>query len=265
MEKELKVKALVLREVQIGEADKILTLVCEDVGRIDVSAKGVRSLKSPHMAATQIFAYSSFVLRQGKKYYYIAESELIEPFFGLRSDIDRLSLASYLADVALDLIPEGTEDNDILRLTLNAFYAMSERKSIPLRQIKGAYEFKVADLSGFCPDLGCCLRCGLAQHKEMYLDVMNGGIVCGDCKTPVMLEAARVDDGTAIIHLKLSQAVLAALRYISMTDERRFLGFSLHDEDMRLFSQVCEKYLLDHLEHGFHSLDFYKSMLLEDI
>ncbi len=264
MEKELKVKGLVLREVQIGEADKILTLVCDGVGRVDVSGKGVRSLRSPHMAATQIFAYSSFVLRKGKKFYYIAESELVEPFFGLRSDIDRLSLASYIADVALDLIPEGTSDDGLLRLTLNTFYALSEKKQIPFRQIKGAFEMKAADIAGFCPDLGCCLRCGTDYHKEMYLDVMNGGIVCGDCRTPLILENARIDDGTAMIHLKLTSAVLASLRYIITTDERRFLSFTLPDEELRIFGDVCERYLLDHLEHGFHSLDFYKSMLLEN-
>jgi len=264
VEKELKVRGLVLREVQIGEADKILTLVCDGIGRIDVSGKGVRSLRSPHMAATQIFAYSSFVLRKGKKFYYIAESELLEPFFGLRSDIDRLSLASYLADITLDLIPEGTADDELLRLTLNAFFALSERKNVPMKQIKGAFEMKSADLAGFCPDLGCCLRCGTAEHKEMYLDVMNGGIVCGDCKTPVVLENARTDSGVAMIHLRLTPAVLAALRYVITADEKRFLSFSLPDDEIKIFGDVCERYLLDHLEHGFHSLEFYKSMILEN-
>ncbi len=263
MDKELKVRGLLLREVQIGEADKILTLICEGIGRVDVSGKGVRSIRSPHMAATQIFTYSSFVLRKGKKFYYIAESELLEPFYGLRSDIDRLSLASYIADVVLDLTPEGTVDDDLLRLALNSFYAMSEKKNISLRQIKGAFEMKAADLAGFCPDLGCCLRCGISSHKEIYLDVMNGGIVCADCRTPLILENARVDDGTAMIHLKLTPAVLAALRFVSTSDERHFLSFTLSDTELKLFGDVCEKYLLDHLEHGFHSLDFYKSMLLD--
>ena len=108
MDNELKVKGLLLRDVRVGEADKILTLICEDVGRIVVSGKGVKSLRSPHMPATQIFTYSSFVLRKGRKYYYIVESELHEAFSGLRSDIDRLSLASYMADVLLDLCPEFT-------------------------------------------------------------------------------------------------------------------------------------------------------------
>ncbi len=264
MENELKVRGLVLREVHTGEADKILTVVCEGIGIITVSGKGVRSLRSPHMVSTQIFTYSSFVFRRGKRYYYISESELIDAFFGLRSDIDRLSLASYIADIALDLLPEGTVDDDLMRLTLNTFYALSVKKDIPLKQIKGAYEMKAADLAGFCPDLGCCRRCGNVSHKEMYLDVMNGGLVCGDCRTPVILENARTESGTSMIHLKLTGTVLAALRYVTSSDEKRFLSFALPEDELKLFCDVCERYLLDHLEHGFHSLEFYKSMILEN-
>jgi len=264
VEKELKCRGVVLREVKTGEADKILTLVCEGIGRVDVTGKGVRSLKSPHMASTQIFAYSSFVLRRGKRYYYIAESELIEPFFGLRSDLDRLSLGAYIADVTLDLVPEGVVDDTILKLTLNTFFALSEKKDIPLKQIKGAFEMQAAVLGGFCPDLSNCMRCGRSTHREMYLDVMNGGLVCGDCVTPMKLESLSEDGGIAMIHLKLSDAVLAALRYVTISDERRFLSFTIDKSELRLFAKVCEKYLLDHLEHGFHSLEFYKSMLVEE-
>lgn len=263
MERELKCRGIVLREVKTGEADKILTLMCEGVGRVDVSGKGVRSLKSPHMASTQIFAYSSFVLRQGKRYYYIAESELAEPFYGLRCELDRLSLGAYIADVVLDLLPEGVVDDVLLRLCLNTLYALSERKNVPVTQIKGAFEMQAAVLAGFCPDLSFCRRCGRESHREMYLDVMNGGLVCGDCRTPMALEEAAEDTGTAQIYLRLSDAVLAALRYVTLSDERRFLSFNIDKSELRAFGNVCERYLLDHLEHGFHSLEFYRQILTE--
>lgn len=262
MEKELRTTALVVRETALGEADKILTLICAGVGRIDVSAKGVRSLRSPHMAATQIFAYSRFLLKRGKRYYYIAESELIEPFFGLRSDLDRLSLAAYIADIMCDIMPEELVDDDILRLGLNAYFALSEKKDVDARKIKAAFEFKVADLAGFCPDLSACLRCGIDTHPKMYLDVMNGGLVCSDCKTAFTLEQSAEDTGTAVIQLPLSDEILAALRYIAEADEKRFLSFRIAGDALPRFAAVCERYLLDHLGHGFRSLDFYRSVVV---
>lgn len=262
MDKELRTTGLVVRETSLGEADKILTLICAGVGRIDVSAKGVRSLRSPHMAATQIFAYSSFILRRGKRYYYIAESELIEPFFGLRSDLDRLSLAAYVADVLCDVMPEELVDDDILRLGLNTYFAISEKKDTDLRKIKAAFEFKIADLAGFCPDLSCCRRCGITDGVGMNLDVMNGGLVCSDCKRAAALEESAEDTGTAVIQLPLTDHVLAVLRYITSVDEKRFLSFRIPEEELPGLAFVCERYLLDHLGHGFHSLDFYKSILV---
>ena len=262
MRDSIKVSGLVVREVKTGEADKLLTLICNGIGRIDVSGKGVRSLKSPHITTAQLFAYGTFVLSRGKKYYYISESELIEPFFGLRSDIERVSLAAYLADILCDLSPEGIEDESLLRLTLNAYYALSEKKDIPLPKIKSAYEFKAACIAGFCPDLSVCSRCGCDERTKMYLDVMNGGLVCDGCKTAVALENEIGETGTAIIHLPVSRGALGALRYIAESDEKRFLSFSTDAADEKLLSGITERYLTEHLEHGFHSLDFYKSLII---
>ena len=62
MAERITVHGLCVRETEIGEADKIITLVTMEYGRLSVSGKGVKSLKSRHMAATQPFAYSLFTL-----------------------------------------------------------------------------------------------------------------------------------------------------------------------------------------------------------
>ena len=71
MSDRITVHGLCVRETETGEADKIITLVTEEQGRMSVSAKGVKSLKSRNMAATQPFCYSLFTLKKYKKYYYI--------------------------------------------------------------------------------------------------------------------------------------------------------------------------------------------------
>ena len=43
---QIRVRGLVVRETQTGEYDKILTVITEEMGRISVSGKGVRSLIS---------------------------------------------------------------------------------------------------------------------------------------------------------------------------------------------------------------------------
>ena len=76
-------------------------------------------------------------------------------------------------------------------------------------------------------------------------------------------EAAAPDsDGTARYYMFLTPGVLAAMRYLAETPVNRFLSFSLQEDDVHLFAQACEKYLLHHIEHSFSTLGFYKSLLL---
>ncbi|MBR2848195.1 MAG: DNA repair protein RecO [Clostridia bacterium] len=260
---QISIRGLVVRETPVGEYDKLLTVITEEMGRIVISGKAVRSLKSKHMAATQLFCYSNFILRKSRGYYYISDSALTESFFGLRTDLDRLSLASYLCDVAAEMAVEGIGDEELLRLTLNTLYALANHKHIPLAQVKAAFELRSAAIEGFLPNLTACDVCGADPESvpKLSLDVMNGRLLCGDCLRNVRHTDDLVDEGTAHIYLRLTPAVLKAMRYTVESPVGKFLSFTLAESDMPIFSKVCEKYLLNHIEHGFYTLDFYKSLL----
>lgn len=253
-------RGLCVRETDIGEADKIITLVTMEYGKISVSGKGVKSLKSRHMAATQPFCYSSFVLRKSKKYYYIEESELIESFYSLRGDLDRLSLAAYICDVCADVSVENSADPELLRLTLNSLYALN--KGCEARKVKAAFELRCASVIGFCPELSACDVCGQTDG-EMYIDIMNGRLLCKKCKPRAEREAEMTEDGErARLYMLIPSDTLRAMRYIVSAESGRFLSFNLDEDGMYQLGSVSEKYLTNHLEHGFYTLDFYKSIMI---
>lgn len=257
---EIIVHGLVVRETDLNDYDKLLTVITEELGKIYVTGKGVRSLKSKHLSSTQLYSYSIFVVKK-RKYYYIADSELKEAFFELRTDLERLSLCAYIADIAAEMTVENMPDVPLLRLTLNAFYAIARGKH-PLSKIKAAYELKAAALEGVCPDLVACTVCGKFEGQSMYLDVMNGRLVCPSCRVAYEREKHFTqDDETADIYLKISPAVLDAMRYIAYSDQKKMLSFLLEEEMLDELSHVCEKYLVNQLEHSFSSLDFYKSII----
>ena len=258
---QIRVRGVVVRETQSGEYDKILTVITEEMGRISVSGKGVRSLKSKHMPATQLFCYSSFVLRKSHGYYYISDSALMESFFDLRLDLNKLALASYLCDVAAEMAVEGVGDEELMQLTLNTLYALANKKQLSLTQIKAAFELRCASVEGFRPNLSSCDVCEAGEDKKFYMDVMNGRILCSDCLHKIRHTDDLVDDGTAHIYLRLTPAVLEAMRYTIYAPANRYLSFTLSEDEMKLYASVCEKYLLNHIEHGFYSLEFYKSLL----
>ena len=255
---EITVTGLVVRETPLDEYDKLITVVTHELGKITIKGKGVKSLKSKHVSTTQLYSYNTYVLRK-RKYYYIVDSEHKESFFGLRTELARLALAAYIADICADMAAEENPDEPILRLTLNALYALSQGKYTPSK-VKAAFELKSAALSGLCPDLVACCVCGCYEADAMYLDVMNGKIVCPKCRGAYVRGKLIDEDATADIYIKLSPAVLEAMRYIAYSDQKKMLSFSLDDEDMTELSRACEKYLINQLENDYYSLDFYKKV-----
>lgn len=257
---ELKSSALVIREKQLGEADKLLTVLTPHYGKLTVSGKGVASLRNRHMAACQMFCYSDYVFRKTKKYYYIADSDTQDCFFDIRFDVLKVALATYMCDIACDLSIEDVEDEELFRLMLNSLYALSYKKKLSIEHIKAAFEFRAAVQGGFLPILDCCGACGREVDEDFVVfDVMNGMYRCSHCTS--IIERQETDSGgTAQIYHRLNRTVLAALRFIAEAPLGKYLSFSIPDEDEALLGLFTESYLTSHFEHPFASLKYYKDI-----
>ncbi len=258
----IRTRGLIIRETDVSDYDKMMTVLTPDYGKISVFGRGIKRYTSPYFHAAQLFCYSDFLLYAKKQYYILNECECVESFFSLRDEIGALSLATYLADIAGDICLEGENEADMLQLTLNALYCLL-RKSKPEYIIKGAYEFRAAAIAGFLPQIGACAGCGCETGDPyMYLDVMNGLLYCERCyRAADFLSEAPGHEGTARIIRRLPPGVLAALRYIITTRAAKQFSFILKAEAAAPFSEVCETFLLSHLGHGFSTLSFYKEIL----
>ena len=234
---------LVVREYELGEHDKMLTLLTPAYGRIPVIAKGARSLRNKYMTPARLFTYANYELHRRGDMTWLRSAEIIEPFPQLEREITRLYLAQYLADLACELSGEGEPAVDILRLTLNSLYAVC-RGVKDQRLIKGTFEWRAAGYSGYLPELGDCHVCGAADARSKddggicYLDVMNGALMCASCAAGRMERDSALppgaipvdDDGVRSILLPLDRAVIAAIKYVLEALPERMFAFSLSNE-----------------------------------
>ncbi len=255
---------LVLRVHGLGENDKLLILLTPLQGRITVKVKGGRSLRCGSLPATQLFAYGNYEINHRSGYKWLRSAAAERQFTKLCSSLENISLASYFAEVAENLSDENEPAEDMLRLTLNSFYALENEKKPP-KQIKAAFELRAAALEGYLPDLDACRGCLKEDAEVMYLDVMNGRLLCADCMHKAALAAWRdqaksEDIREAQIQLPMSPSVLHAVRYVIHAEPSRFLAFSLSDDELDGFVKVAETYLLNHLGRGFDTLEFYKML-----
>ena len=92
-------RALVLRQVPYKEADKILTVLTEDAGKLTVKAAGALRKGSRLGAAAQALCYSEMTLFENAGRWNINEAETLEQFLPLRADLSALSLGAYFAEM----------------------------------------------------------------------------------------------------------------------------------------------------------------------
>ena len=259
---EIKVNGLVLFDREIGENDKLLTILTEHYGKLFVIAKGVKSIKNRNMCCSHIFCYASFGIRRKGNYYYLVDSELIENFFSVRNDILKLTLASYVCDVVNHVAQEGVAEDEILRLALNTIYAISQNK-YELETIRAAFQLRIVSEIGMSPDVYTCSKCGCENSLSGYLDLVDGVIVCDECRKNYFAveENSFTERGLQKPIALFSRAVLDAVKYIVTSDVKRFLSFNLEGDEWKLFYDLSEKFLLNQLERSFYSLEFYKTLM----
>lgn len=247
-------KGIVLREVTVGEADKLLTVLTPDLGRITVRCRGVRTLKSRRFAAAQLYVYSELQLSEKDGLYAMEEGEVIESFFGIRSRLEAIACAGYFAELLSTVTVEGEGDEEIMRLFLNALYYLANRSEISVTLPKAVFEARLVSLLGMMPDLSACSECGVGIGKG-WLDVAGGVAICADCA----LKETLVDGERILLPMDAHTARLFS--FVCTCESKRIFAFHAEESVFESFSRVAERYLLYHLGRRFDTLTFLHSIL----
>lgn len=243
---QLTTEGIVIRETPSGDDHRLLTILTKEKGVITAYAKSARRIKSSLAAGTELLTHSSFVLFKNRDRYMVDRADVENIFFGIRQDIEKLALASYLAQLCSQLVSEEDIPNsDYLRLMLNSLY-MLDRGQRNIWQIKPLFELRIMSMSGYMPDLVQCRSCGCFEGEQMFFMPRSGELSCQGCLTPANILPIRVPKG-----------VLAAMRYIIYSDFDKLFNFSLPQEGLWQLSAISQKYVLEQLERSLPSLDFF--------
>jgi len=256
---------IITRVYDVGASDKMLNIITEDHGRIGVMVKGGRSPSSKLRAVSQLYTYGNFEINQKGNLFWLRSGSVGNAFYELSGDIEKMSLATYLCDLANELTDEAVEDDGILRLLLNSLHLLCKTKKDP-EIIKAVFEMRAAAMSGYCPEIAYCAYCKEPFADYTYLDIMGGKLICTDClskRGDKKIEVSREFEymPEASILRGLSPSALAAMRYIVSAPDSKVFSFELKEKsDVSDLSRVGETYLQNHLERGFETLNFYKSV-----
>lgn len=239
----LKLNGIVISENNMGDYDKMLTILTPNYGKISCVAKGARRPKSALLAGTQLFCFGEYLMYKGTNTYHINSCEIIEIFYNLRTDLEKLKYAIHINKIIKDVTEENQNCYKILQLFLNTLYIISETDK-DKDFILNVFKFRLLCILGFTPRTLRCIDC--KDEKDLTnFSIRDNGFKCNIC--------ARQDKSS----LKMSESTRNSIRYITSSPSKKLFSFNLKDESLEEFKLITKIYFNEKLEKEYKLEDLF--------
>ncbi len=203
-------EGIVLRDRDLGEADRILTIITPDRGKIRAVAKGVRRTTSKKAGHLEPFSRCALLCAQGRDLDIISQADMLESFTQIHTALDLLGAAYYLAELVDTFSEEGGESRalyDAFVATLTALEHGADADTCTRW-----FELLILTLNGIAPSLSTCAGCNapIQPDRAYVFSVDRGGFLCPDCSALDVL-ARPVDTATIKVLRLLAREPLSRI------------------------------------------------------
>lgn len=230
----VKTNGIIISENNFGDFDKMLTMLTPGLGKISCVAKGARRPKSALLAGSQFLCFGEYIMYKGADTYNINSCEMIEIFYNLRTDWDKLKYATYITKIIQDVTEENENSYKILQLYLNTLYVMSETDK-DLELITCIFKMKLLSILGFKPNIDKCVNCK-SQENLTFFSLRDNGFKCEIC-SKLDKSSIQMREGTAL-----------AIKYIIMSPPKKLFSFNLKEDSIKELKLITDLYFDEKLE-----------------
>ncbi len=212
--------AIVLSRFDLGEADRVLTLITPEHGKLKAIAKGIRRPTSRLGGSLEPFAELNIALARGRTFDVVTEVRVGHAWLKLRDRLESAATAWYLAELADRSLEERHEAQAQYAL-LHRAYELLDAGMAPGRVARW-YEMHLADELGQRPEVDRCVECDrMLEASEAFRWVPPlGGVICGRCPGPPADRTALSLDALKLLkaYQRLDIEAIAALRLAESTE-----------------------------------------------
>jgi len=241
-----KTDAIVLGYRNLGEADKILTLFSPDRGKIHAVARGVRRPRNPILAGSQLFAYSTFLILEGRNLDNISQCEIKESFYKIRQNLDSMAYGLYFAELLRASTPVEDKNRELFRFFLKTLYLLQEWED--KEALCRIYEAKLMAIQGFAPEVFSCVNCGKRPSGAVHFSPSLGGILCLDCHSK---------DAKAV---GISWDTLKALQNILMLTYEKLKDVDMNISTKEQLNHILSLFISHQIDRKLKTLQFIKDI-----
>lgn len=239
----IKLNGIIIAENNMGDYDKMLTMLTPNYGKISCVAKGARRQQSALLAGTQLFCFGEYLMYKGTNTYHINSCETIEIFYNLRTDLNKLKYAIHINKIIQDVTEENENCYKILQLFLNTLYTISETDK-DKDFVLAVFKFRLLTILGFTPRVMKCTAC--KEEKDLTkFSIKDNGVKCTACGK---------QDKSAI---DMSESTKNAILYTISAPPKKIYSFSLKDESLKEFELISKIYFNEKLEKEYKLEDLF--------
>ena len=243
-----KSQAIVLKRQKLRETSVLATLYTKDFGKISGVMKGVRGIQNKSVNFLEPFTLCEIVFYKNKRggLYTISQCDLLDYFFEIRTDYDRIIHALYFIDL-LDAVTQAEDNNnDLFELIHESLKALKVLKKPG--PVKSIYEIKTLILSGFKPRVDSCIACGSSIEEKAKFSSKFGGLICYKCFAKDNLSH------------DIFKGTLASMLHIEKSDFDSVWRLDMTSKVRRQLSHILDDFIRFHIDKNIRSRSFIKQM-----
>ena len=174
------------------------------------------------------------MLFKGSETYKMNSCETIELFYNIRTDLDKLTYATYITKIISDVTTENQNSFNTLKLFLNTLYMISETDK-DLDFITSVFKMRILKILGFMPNIKECVNCKCKENLS-HFSIKDNGFKCSSC--------AKQDTGS----IQMSEATKNAIIYILKADPKKIFSFELSENCRNELELISNIYLNEKLD-----------------
>ena len=193
-EREIKEKAIVIKNEDSGEADRIITLLTLEHGKIRAKMKGVKKSKAKLAYASFPFNFGEYLLIKSGRNYTVTNCSYIDNFSGLTYDLNKYYAGAGVLEIAEKLSRESSDTYELFVAVLNALKSLCYDENVNIFTILSKYLVEVLEISGF--------KLNVEEKSGRYFDFVLGKLTSRQSEDVVLLDDV---DSDALKHLILNE------------------------------------------------------------
>lgn len=173
---------IVLRHTDYRDNDRILSVLTRERGLVSITARACRKRNSPLAAIAEQFCYAEFVVYERSGILYTSNAALLEAFYTIREDYDKLVSAVQVAHMTRIMAYQCHQNVDLFSLCYHALSFIAYGDHHPIN-VELCFTAKFLHMAGYMPTLTKCVLCGrdLRKLRTMFFSKAQGGALCSYC------------------------------------------------------------------------------------